>query len=126
MHELSIARSIVQEVERAAVASEIASVEQVNLRLGRICGIIGQALEFGFEFARMGTSLESAKLVIEYIEVEIYCPTCDRAVSPTHGEIFVCPNCGSLASQLLAGKELEIVSFVGAKPESRLELVENG
>ena len=62
MHELAIAESLV-----AAVVDKTGEqrVTTVRLSLGRLGGVVADALTFSFEIATLGTTLEGATLEIE-------------------------------------------------------------
>ena len=61
MHELSIARSIVQLSEQQAREHHSSQIEEVELEIGRLAGVELQTLEFAMESAVKGTLLEKAK-----------------------------------------------------------------
>jgi hydrogenase nickel incorporation protein HypA/HybF len=110
MHELSIAMSIVdlaeEEAERRCV-----QVEAVHLKLGALSGVVKAALLSCYEMACADTPLEGSRLLIEDVPVVIYCPSC-RAQRPLSSvQLFCCPECGTPASEVVQGKELEVVAL---------------
>jgi hydrogenase nickel incorporation protein HypA/HybF len=113
VHELSIARSVVDEVAAAAFARGFAWVSGVRLEVGSLCGVIDGALEFAFELAAAGTPLEGACLEIVRTPVRLWCPTCLKVVQPAEDAMFVCPDCGNSCGELVSGRELVICAFVG-------------
>ena len=68
MHELSIALSIVDGVEEEAARHGGGPVRAVHLRLGRLSGVVREALLFAYDRACDGTSLEGSALQIEETE----------------------------------------------------------
>ncbi len=110
MHELSIANNIISEVEAAARANNVQSVASVTLSIGRLCGIVPGALQFGFEIAREGTVLSSAKLLIEEESVVVWCPDGDHSVE-LMDMVFRCPVHGCQTPEILSGKGMEILRF---------------
>ena len=68
MHELSIALSIVEGVAEEAEQHGGGPVRAVHLRLGRLSGIVPEALLFSYEVACEGTSLQGSELRIEEVE----------------------------------------------------------
>ena len=58
-----------------------------------------------------GTSLEGSSLVIEEIPVVVYCPSCRADVALASLQRFCCPVCGTLTSEIVQGKELEVVAL---------------
>ncbi len=70
MHELAIAESVVSSVlERTGEQS----VSVVRLRVGRLSGVVPDALTFCFELATAGTALEGASLEIAVEHGRAHC-----------------------------------------------------
>ena len=75
MHELAIAESVVEAIlER----TEQRQVTTVRLAVGRLSGVVPDALEFCFELATAGTPLEGATLEIVEPSGRAHCRGCDR------------------------------------------------
>jgi hydrogenase nickel incorporation protein HypA/HybF len=68
MHELSIAMSIVDGVTEEAGQHGGGLVRAVHLRLGRLSGVVRDALLFCYEQACDGTPLQGSELRIEEVE----------------------------------------------------------
>jgi hydrogenase nickel incorporation protein HypA/HybF len=110
MHELSIAMSIVELAEEEAERRAV-QVEAVHLRLGALSGVVKDILLSCYEMACEGTPLQGSHLVIEDVPVVIFCPAC-RAQRPLSTiQLFCCPECGTPASEVVQGKELEVVAL---------------
>ena len=110
MHELSIAMSIVELAEEEAERRGV-QITAVHLKLGALSGVVKDALLSCYEMACDGTALQGSRLVIEDIPVLIYCPAC-RAEHPLSSiQLFCCPECGTPASEVRQGKELEVVAL---------------
>jgi hydrogenase nickel incorporation protein HypA/HybF len=116
MHELSVATALVAQAERAARAAGAERVVAVRLRLGRLSGLVPDSLQFGFEIAALGTSLEGARLEIERVDPVIWCPSCEAAVTLPSTTRFRCPDCDTPSADVLAGRELELRSLEVADP----------
>jgi hydrogenase nickel incorporation protein HypA/HybF len=111
MHELSIAMSIVEMVEEEAAAHGNARVEVVHVRLGLLSGVVKEALVSSYEMASAATVLEGSRLVIEEVPVEVFCPACDARRTIASIQWMCCPECGTATSEVVQGKELEVVSL---------------
>jgi hydrogenase nickel incorporation protein HypA/HybF len=111
MHELSIAMSILEIAEEESARRGGLQVLAVHVRLGLLAGIGKYALIFSYEMACRNSPLATSHLVVEEVPGVIYCGTCDALRSAGSPEWFCCPVCGSLTSQLVQGKELEVVSL---------------
>ena len=111
MHELSIALSIVDLAASEARDRGDVRVSAVHLKLGRLSGVVKDALLFSYELTCEGTALEGSRLVIEEIAPAAYCPTCEAERALDSIQYFCCSICGSLTSTLLRGNELEVVAL---------------
>lgn len=120
MHELSIANTIVNEVESAARDNGVDAVASVTLCIGRLCGIVPGALQFGFEIARETTLLAHAELIIEEEPVVVWCPDGNHTVE-LHDMVFRCPEHGCQTPEILSGKGMEILRFEVAEPSAVAE-----
>src|SRR5580704_12337240 len=111
MHELSIARSIVDLAEEEIEKRGATKVNSVYLKLGLLSGVVKEALLSSYGLACEGTALAGSRLMIEEVPVIAYCAQCDapRPVSPV--EWFVCPECRAPVSQVLQGKELQVTAL---------------
>jgi hydrogenase nickel incorporation protein HypA/HybF len=111
MHEMSIAQSLF-EIVMEAVEGEgnVAVVERVDLRVGKLRAVVPDSLAFCFEVVCQGTRLEGAALRIEEVPVWVSCRDC-RKVEEKTDPIFLCSRCGSPRIELVSGKELEITGI---------------
>jgi hydrogenase nickel incorporation protein HypA/HybF len=112
MHELSIA------IDLVAAASEKAAelglrVSVVHVRVGALSGVVGEALAFSFEVAAAGSEIEGARLAIEEVPVTVRCPRCGGEPRPASPQALRCPDCGGPASEVVSGRELELVALEG-------------
>ncbi len=103
MHELAITESIV-----AGVAEHVdgARVTRVVLEIGRLSGVVPDALRFCFDLCAAGTALAGARLDIIEVPGRARCRTC-TAERDVADFLELCA-CGSADLQLLEGQELRI------------------
>jgi len=111
MHELSIAMSIVEIAEEEAERHGRAQVLAVHLRLGHLSGVAKEALLFSYGVACEGTSLEGSRLIIDEIPVEVFCPNCKVPRRIQSIQLFCCPECLTPVTEIVRGKEMEIVAM---------------
>jgi hydrogenase nickel incorporation protein HypA/HybF len=110
MHELSIAISIVELAEEEAERRGV-QVNAVHLKLGALSGVVKDALLSCYEMACEGTALQGSRLLVEHVPVVIFCPRC-RAQRPLRSmQLFCCSECGTPCSEIVQGKELEVVAL---------------
>jgi len=104
VHELAIAESVVSSVmERVS-----GPVTVVRLRVGRLAGVVPDALTFCFDLASAGTPLEGAVLEIEEQQGRASCRTCGEEF--LMADAFLLCSCGSADVELLAGRDLAVMS----------------
>ncbi len=107
MHELSLALSILELAEEEGERRG-GRVAAVYVKLGRLSGVVQEALVSAFELAREGTALAQAELVIEEVPLVIHCSTC-AADQTLHSEFELrCPACGGLSNAVVSGREMEV------------------
>jgi len=112
MHELSIARSVVDLAVRAATDDASERILRVGVRVGAFAGVDAGALDAAFSVARLGTAAEAAALEISTVPLVCHCHDCDVDfdVDDRHG-VARCPRCGVPSGDIRSGMELE-VTFV--------------
>lgn len=110
MHELSIARSLIEILERESAGKRF-KVEKVHIKIGALSGVATEALLFAYSIASENTVLQGSKLEIEEVGVRIYCQECKEEFETNESDLFRCPSCGRANGQLTAGQELDIVSM---------------
>jgi hydrogenase nickel incorporation protein HypA/HybF len=111
MHELSIAMSIVEMAEEEIRQRGSVHISAVHLRLGALSGVVKEALMSSYEMASEDSALKGSRLVIEDVPVKIFCSNCraPRAISSV--QLFCCAECGTPSSEIVQGKELEVVAL---------------
>jgi hydrogenase nickel incorporation protein HypA/HybF len=105
MHELAITQSIVETiVER----TERARVTAVHVIIGKVSGVVPEAVRFCFEIVAAGSPVEGARLEIDEPPGRARCRAC-AAEFEAEGLIVLCP-CGCVDVEVLGGDELLIRS----------------
>jgi hydrogenase nickel incorporation protein HypA/HybF len=112
MHELSIALSLVDVAgEEADRVGPDVRVVALRLRLGRLSGVVKEALAFSFEVASQGTRVDGARLEIEEIPVAIRCAACGSESEIGAAHPLQCPACGLAAADVVRGRECLLVAL---------------
>ena len=105
MHELAITQSVVDAVlDRTGDRP----VTTVRVKVGRLAGVVPEAMRFCFELVTVGTTLEGARLEIEQPPGRAHCRTCGDDFGLTD-LILLCP-CGSADVEVTTGRELHLSS----------------
>ncbi|HEY4305383.1 MAG TPA: hydrogenase maturation nickel metallochaperone HypA [Gemmatimonadaceae bacterium] len=111
MHELSIAMSLVdiacEELERLGNPR----VAALHVRIGPLSGVVGDALTFSFGLATDLTPLQGARLQIETTPIVARCTDCDGERTIPSVQSLVCPECGRPATDIIGGREMELVAL---------------
>jgi len=111
MHELSIALSIVDMATEEAERRGDAHIVAVHLKLGPLSGVVKEALLSSYQLACQGTALDGSRLLIEETVAAIYCPACQAERPLASIQWFCCSVCNTPASEVLKGRELEVVAL---------------
>lgn len=109
MHELSIALSMIEQVERQASAQS-GGVQSIQVKIGALSGVDVEALRFAWEIARAGTPLAETQLKIEFVPLQVRCPRCG-VTRVTEIYSIACQDCPDAEQEIVAGKELELISL---------------
>lgn len=109
MHELSIALSMIEQVEQQA-AAQAGGVRAIQVKIGALSGVDVEALRFAWEIARAGTPLAESRLEIEPVPLQVRCRQCGRTRLPEI-QAIACPDCSNAEQEILAGQELELISL---------------
>ncbi len=84
-------------------------VHSVRLQVGALCGVVPDSMQFCFDLATEGTVADGARLDLDVQPGSARCRSCgDEFELPDL--IPLCP-CGSADVEVLAGRELRILSM---------------
>ncbi|MGI9861653.1 hydrogenase maturation nickel metallochaperone HypA [Moorella naiadis] len=113
MHELALAREAVRLVAEDAARRGCARVTAVKLRCGEMTAVLPAALQLAFTCATQGTLVAGAHLDISVAPARAQCSRCGEEFRP-EAWLLLCPRCHTPGARLLAGREMEIISYEGA------------
>jgi hydrogenase nickel incorporation protein HypA/HybF len=88
-----------------------ARVTAVHLRLGALAGVVKTALMSSYEMACEDTLLQGSQLIVEEIPVVVHCSRCQMRRPLSSIQLFCCAECGAPTSEVVQGKELEVVAL---------------
>lgn len=110
MHELSLAMSLIEEVEGVLRKENSSKALSVSVSIGKFSGVEREPFEFCFPLAAEGTKLEGARLEITEIPVSVLCEDCN---AETHPEIplVACVQCHSSNVRIIEGREFLLTSL---------------
>lgn len=110
MHELSIAKSIVELAEDVAEKEQADSIKSIDLEIGALSGVVIEALEFALEVTVKNTKLENAMINFLKINGKADCKNCNLQFE-TNDLLALCPNCHRANFRIVDGKQLRIKSL---------------
>ncbi|MBI5342703.1 MAG: hydrogenase maturation nickel metallochaperone HypA [Deltaproteobacteria bacterium] len=109
MHELGIARDILDIAVAEAEKHGGCRITRVDLEVGVLRGVVPENLAFLFGHVAMGTIAEGARLAIEEQPARVACEACGPVEA--RGFTIACPACGSPAVKVEGGDALRILSI---------------
>jgi hydrogenase nickel incorporation protein HypA/HybF len=103
MHELSVASSLLDLVERHAGAHHARRIVRVSVRIGAQSGVEPELLRSAWDLVSERSAAAGAALALETVPVRWECPRCGDAPAP--GTALRCARC-DVPAALASGLEL--------------------
>ncbi len=123
MHEYTLTSNIIEEIIRALQAEDNCKVINVTLGFGPFTHGSFESIQFWWEVLSKDTIAEGSKLVYKPLDGELYCPSCDEVIRASHEhsideylQIFACPKCHSLQTEIKSGEEIIIIDVEIIQP----------
>ena len=110
MHELSIAKNILDIIKENGQRLNFSKVLEVKLKIGKLRAVDPGALDFCFQVITKGTIADGAKLLVESTQVKGECRDCN-AQFDIDNFYFVCPKCSGRKVETIGGNELQILDL---------------
>lgn len=110
MHELAITGSVIDLINREARDRGFRKVLAVSLRVGEYSGLVPECLREFFPIAARGSIAEGAALDIQSVPAAFRCLDCGYE-GPVERRAACCPDCGSTAIRMTAGREFFVDSL---------------
>lgn len=111
MHELSIAMNIVEIAKKEIEKSNSTSVSEIKLEIGKMSGVVLDALEFAMDEAKKNSVLENAKIIMTEKVAKAKCANCNHIFEIN--EIYEpCPKCNTFYSDVIEGKDMIVKSLI--------------
>lgn len=117
MHELGIMTGVVDAAKETAHDAGALRLLKVTLSVGEMTEAVETALRFAFEALTEGDPFtEGAELEVNMVRPKSRCLECGTEFEHDRFNVF-CPECDSFATELIAGRELQIDSIEVDLPE---------
>ena len=107
MHELALTEGIIEIVREQAEKNGFSRVLEITLKVGEYSGVIPECLLEFFPIASKGTKAEGAVLRIQPVPAAFRCMAC-HYTGPIPSHTACCPDCGSTAIRMVAGREFYV------------------
>jgi hydrogenase nickel incorporation protein HypA/HybF len=111
MHELSIAKNIIDIIKESVEEKDLVNVEKVILKVGELSGVVPDSLEFSLEAVCSGTEMEKINYELIKIPFAVKCRVCNNDSYNELG-IVKCPVCGSKDTEVISGNELLVSEII--------------
>ena len=110
MHELGLARSIVETVVESAEAAGATQVKRVYMSIGRARDVVPDLMDIAFKHLTKGTIAEGAELVVTSVPVMARCADCGLVypLDIFDDATWACPHCAGTNYAICRGRELDI------------------
>jgi hydrogenase nickel incorporation protein HypA/HybF len=110
MHELAITEEILRITVEHAERAHAHRVTDINITIGDLSSVVDDSVQFYFDFSSPGTIAEGAKLHFRRVPARLRCRQCEKEFEPD-GMEWHCPDCHSLAGDVIAGREFYLESI---------------
>ena len=107
MHELALAKDVLNKIKEAADKKGIGRASGAKVAIGET--LISDPKEFEelFAAASAGTAAQGMKLELEIIPLKAECADCTKEFDPKYKR-FNCSACGSMNIHIISGREIII------------------
>ncbi len=112
MHELSMCNAIINRVRTAAEKNNCTRILSVTLEIGALHQIIPEIMDTAWQTVSNHTCADGSTLIIKTIPLTLHCHDCNAEYC-IHTGIPRCPTDGTHQSEIIHGKEMNIISFEG-------------
>lgn len=103
-------QSVLEIAEAQAQKSGASRIQEIRMRVGRMTGVVPEALDHAFAVLREGTMASEASLDVEFVPGAFWCMTC-AAEFESDDLIGGCPTCREPSFDMRRGRELDVVSL---------------
>ena len=117
MHELTIAKSLIDLACKHASEQGANGVTRRHVRLGTM-SVVLRSLYACFGPATRGTLCENATLEVDEVPLTVHCRHCNATKQPAGRFNFRCPDCGTPTHEVLTGREMQLIGIDLAWPRA--------
>ncbi len=107
---MGITQGILDASFAAAEKAGATRITEIKVSIGELTEVVDFALQFAFEALTPGTMADGAQLVVIMVPARSRCRDCGLEYDHDRFEML-CPTCGGLNVEPLAGREMNIDSI---------------
>ena len=110
MHEFSIMQAALETAAQKTRAAGATQIHRLTVRVGKLSGVVPEALRFAFDALKEKTLAAQAELQIVEVPAIGWCADCaaEFAVAEINYE---CPRCRQPSGELRRGREMDLASL---------------
>ncbi len=109
MHEESLMRSLLRQVDAIAQQHSAVLVEEIEVEIGPLSGVEPLLIEEAFERLKDSISWPGLRLCVQQVSLDVLCADCHQE-SQLRGFRFVCHRCGSTFVQIIRGDAFRLLN----------------
>jgi len=110
MHELGITENIVNIALAKAGEAQASKINQINLVIGEMSGVVADCIQFYFDSLSRDTIVQGAVLHFDLVPAQLRCRNCSTIFTPKD-TLWSCPKCRDRSVEISKGRELYIESI---------------
>jgi hydrogenase nickel incorporation protein HypA/HybF len=110
MHELPIAKSVLEIALRHAEEAGADSIVRLNLVIGELSSVVDDSIQLYWDIISQGTIAEGAELRFERVPGQLKCLACGHTFTLDR-EDYICPACGETQVVVVGGDEFRLESI---------------
>lgn len=110
MHELTLAESMMEIVERAAAQAGAKKVTRVRLAIGALAHVETEALLFCCEVVCRNSVADGAQFEVERPPGRAHCHACGQDSVLDHLS-FECPHCAAYGLHFIDGEQMQVMDI---------------
>lgn len=123
MHEFSLVRSLIRQVE-SILTKEAGTATEIEVSIGPLSGVEPLLVQSAFDQLAPESQLVGAKLRIEQTELRARCRDCHHEFA-VQSFLFECPACHSRLVDVTSGDDFRLMGITVAETEEPSELATN-
>ena len=109
MHEESLMRSLLRQVDELAQQHHAIAVEEIEVEVGPLSGVEPLLLQDAFERLKGDFQWPLAELTVQQVGLDVLCKSC-QSESQLQNFHFMCRECGSTSLQILRGDAFRLLN----------------